>query len=154
HGPDVQEGNLRLDRRSSAFKGGDSGPAVVPGKPDEGFLIEAVHYGGVYEMPPAGKLPAGEIALLTDWVRRGAPWPDDPSEGEQTASMGFDVGRLKQEHWSWSPIVDHPPPKTGDVDWPLNDIDCFILDRLQQHQLTPAPPADRSTWLRRVTYDL
>src|SRR3954452_15553842 len=74
HGPTKQKGGLRLDSREAVLRGGDTGPAVVPGKHDESLLIEAIHYDGL-EMPPGGKLDEAKIAILTRWVEQGAPWP-------------------------------------------------------------------------------
>src|SRR5947209_5352060 len=76
HGPRKQRGGLRLDSRASVMAGGDSGPALVPGKPNESLLIKAVHYDGDTRMPPRGRLTAAQVAVLTDWVKQGAPWPD------------------------------------------------------------------------------
>src|SRR5262245_66032226 len=69
------EGGLRLDSLAAALKGGETGPAVVPGKPKESLLVDAINYGELYQMPPKSKLPPEEIAVLTKWVEMGAPWP-------------------------------------------------------------------------------
>ena len=76
HGAEKHKGGLRLDVRAAMLKGGETGPAVVPGKPDESPLIEAIRYEGDVQMPPKKKLKAEEIAALTDWVKRGAYWPE------------------------------------------------------------------------------
>src|SRR5947208_1090334 len=70
------KGNLRLDSLALALKGGETGPAIVPGKPTESLLVDAINYGDVYQMPPKAKLPAEEIAALTRWIELGAPWPE------------------------------------------------------------------------------
>src|SRR5262245_1930008 len=75
HGAKKASGGLRLTSREAALKGGDSGPAAVPGKPDESLLIKVVGYRDKPRMPPDGKLSDGEIARLKEWVRLGAPWP-------------------------------------------------------------------------------
>ena len=77
HGADKQEMGLRLDRRETFFRGGDDGPVVVPGNPDKSLLIQAVRHSGEVKMPPNESLSDTEIATLTDWVKSGAPWPDD-----------------------------------------------------------------------------
>ena len=74
HGPDKPKGKLRLDSRASILAGGATGPAVVPGKPEESLLVDAINYGETYQMPPKSKLPDEEIATLTRWVKLGAPW--------------------------------------------------------------------------------
>ena len=89
HGPDSKgEGGLRLDSRAAALMGGDSGPAIVPGSPDESLLIDAVRYGDVFKMPPKSKLPDDEINRLVAWVRQGAAWP-----GDEVVSIASGQGR-------------------------------------------------------------
>src|SRR3954468_1460752 len=90
------KGGLRLDSRAAALKGGDTGPAVVPGKPKESLLIEAINYGELYQMPPKSRLPAEEIAMLVRWVEIGAPWPEEKggvSTADNTAE--FDLAKRK-----------------------------------------------------------
>lgn len=146
------KGGLLLDSTAAIRKGGESGPAVVPGKPGESLLIEAINYDG-YEMPPRSKLPAGEIEILTKWVRLGAPLP-----GTSKAMAGkprpFPLQQRMAEHWSWHPIKDHSPPTVRDKGWPTDDIDRFILSRLERKGLKPAAPADRRTLVRRIYFDL
>src|SRR3954454_10491499 len=79
HGPAKQKGGLRLDSRESILAGGSTGPAIVPGKPEASLLVDAINYGELYQMPPKTKLPAGEIAVLTRWVKEGARWGVDSS---------------------------------------------------------------------------
>ncbi|MEX2118686.1 MAG: PSD1 and planctomycete cytochrome C domain-containing protein [Pirellulales bacterium] len=156
HGPDEQKGGLRLDSRAAVLAGGDSGPAVVPGRPDEGYLFGAVSYGDVYQMPPTGKLPDEAIELVRRWIEIGAPWPDegDQPDNEITAG-GFDLAE-RARHWSFQPLVHHAPPQADGDDggWVTSPVDRFILARLEQAGLAPARPADKRTLLRRVTYDL
>ena len=89
HGPAKQKGGLRLDARAALITGGSTGPAVVPGNPKDSLLVDAINYGEAYQMPPKSKLPAGEIATLTEWVKRGAPWLDLVRYAE-TAGHEFD----------------------------------------------------------------
>ncbi|HVC98948.1 MAG TPA: PSD1 and planctomycete cytochrome C domain-containing protein [Pirellulales bacterium] len=154
HGPDEQKGGLRLDSRSAVLAGGDTGEAVVSGKPDESLLIEAVGYGGLYQMPPTGKLAESEIATLRQWVELGAPWPEAAvaTEGGKPAAS-FDLHERAQR-WAFQPLVEHTPPTVRDTGWPRTAADRFILAKLEAAELTPAEPADRRTLLRRVTYDL
>ena len=77
HGEKKQKGGLRLDAKAGFAKGGENGPAVVPGKPDQSRLVKAVRYDDDIKMPPKGKLDDADIATLTAWVKGGAPWPDD-----------------------------------------------------------------------------
>ena len=137
------KGGLVLDSRNGWKYGGGSGPAIVPGKPEESLLMKAVRYDG-YQMPPEGKLSDGEIALLEKWVAMGAP---DPRETNQP--------KVNQEKlWALQPIQNPVIPTVQDARWPKDDIDHFILSRLENVGLSPAPNADRYTLLRRVTFDL
>jgi hypothetical protein len=143
HESEKAKGGLVLDSRHGWKKGGSKGPAIVPGKPGESLLIEAVRYEG-YEMPPDKKLPASEIALLEKWVAMGAP---DPRE-----SKGPKVNPEKL--WALQPITKPSVPKVKDAKWPRDDLDAFILAGLEEEGLGPASDTDRYTLLRRVTFDL
>ena len=148
HGADEQNSGLRLDIKSEAFKGGDGyGPSLIPGNPAESPLIELVTSEDEdLRMPPDGeKLSATEIGTLAEWIRNGAVWPD----GVDTATL-----EDRRNHWSFKPPVDTQEPFVRDESWSGNAVDRFILARLEQEKLTPAPGADPVTWLRRVTLDL
>ncbi len=86
HGPSKQKGGLRLDARAAILAGGATGPAVVPGNAKESLLVDAINYGETYQMPPKSKLPDAEIATLTEWVRRGAPWGVEPGRDGSSPS--------------------------------------------------------------------
>ena len=146
--------DLLVDHSSGLLRGGDSGPAIVPGKPDESLLIEAVRYEG-YEMPPRGKLSDEAISHLVKWVQDGAYWPDEPepSSSESTEAV-FDLQSRKQSHWAWQPIADPDPPAVTNSHWPLTPIDHFVLSNLEDAKLSPAEPAERLTLLRRLYFDL
>jgi hypothetical protein len=153
-----QKGGLDLSSRERFLAGGDSGPAVVPGKPEASLLITVTGYHGDLKMPPKGKLPSAEIEALQRWVREGAPWPE---EAERTATSKPDRLSARQEEfrrwWAFQPIADPVPPDLEDDPqhgWARNEIDRFVLAGLRSQGLGPAPEADRRTWLRRVTYDL
>ncbi len=154
HGAIKQEGNLRLDSRSAMLTGGDSGPAVAPGKLDEGWLIDAVRYGDVYQMPPDEQLPTGEIAALEDWVRRGAPWPStEQVEGAGRIEL-FDLQSRKRNHWAWRPINRPLMPTIESRGESASPIDALLLSRLQEAKLEPTRPAEKRALLRRATYAL
>ena len=146
-------GGFNVDSRASIIAGGETGPAIVPGKPGESLMIDAVNYRGHYEMPPNSKLPEGEIAILEDWVRRGAPWPDH-SGHQLELKKEFDLQKRKAEHWAWQPVRPTNPPPVKDKSWALDPIDQFVLKRLNDANLSPAEDADKLAWLRRVYYDL
>ena len=136
----VLKGELRLDSRAGLLRGGVSGPAIVPGKPTASLLVAAVRHQSL-EMPPTGKLDAGLIRAIERWVADGAVFPSESPAATST-------------HWSLLPVRDPMVPQPAESNWPVTDIDRFILARLQQRQLTPASAASRATLLRRVTFDL
>ena len=118
--------------------GGESGPAVASGRPDESLLIAAVRYNGL-EMPPRSRLPAGEVAILEDWIARGAPWPEQPAAAVETiVDDRFPLEERRSAHWAWQPIRPPDIPAVRDTSWPSDPIDRFILARLEQNQITPA----------------
>jgi hypothetical protein len=149
-------GGLLLDHKKGWEEGGDLGPAIEPGEPDESLLIRAVRYAECdLQMPPSGKLPDEAIERLEEWVRRGAPDPrsEDPAEKPKEKSAAWDLESARQ-HWAFKPPVDPPLPAVKDTAWPQSPIDFFILADLEKHGLHPAPPADKRTLLRRATFDL
>ena len=154
HGNDPEdlEGGLSVTSRKAILAGGDSGPAIVPGDPDESLVIQAINYDDVYEMPPSSKMAKVDIDILTEWVRRKAPWPADSDVA--VAKKAFDWRALKKEHWCWQPIVKPPVPKVKDTDWPLDELDNFILAKLEKSSLSPANPADKRSLIRRAYFDL
>ena len=148
------KGKLRLDYREGAIKGGETGPAVVPGKPEESLLVESIRYQNEdLEMPPKKRLSAAQVADLTEWVKRGAPWPKE-AVAEAGEKEKFDLAKRKAEHWAWHPVTKETPPKVKKTDWPVSSIDNFILTRLEAAGLKPAGPADKRTLIRRAYYDL
>ncbi|NND97780.1 MAG: DUF1553 domain-containing protein [Pirellulaceae bacterium] len=155
HGPEKQQGGLRLDSAKWLRKGGDSGPILSPGDPDESLLIRAVRYKDpALEMPPRGRLPDTTIAALEDWVALGGVDPrvaDDPAASTKDNAPTIQAGK---QFWSFQPIQDPPLPPVHRSDWPVTSIDHFILARMEQAGLHPARPADRPTLIRRVYYDL
>jgi hypothetical protein len=148
HGNAEQSGNLRLDLHESIFKGGDRGPAIVPFKPDESLLIQAVRRTGELEMPPDEKLTEEQIAILERWVEIGAPWPAKLSAPIEQLSG------VQETHWAFQPVAQANAPSVEKTTWVKNPVDAFILAKLEAHGLAPSPPADRRTLIRRVTYDL
>jgi len=147
------EGSLRLDTREAARKGGDLGPAIVPGDPDKSLLIQAIRYSDEnLQMPPKekGRLPAEVVADFEAWVKRGAP---DPRDGGAPPAYAVDIAAAR-ERWPYTPPVEPAIPAVKDKAWPRNAIDHFILAKLEEKGLVPAPDAQPRTLLRRVSYDL
>jgi cytochrome c553 len=144
------KGELHLDTRAGVLAGGSSGPAVVPGEPDKSLLIRAVRHADESLRMPKEKLSDAEIADLEAWVRMGAP---DPRTGT-AVSTRLDLAKAR-EFWSFRPVKDPPVPKLSTQYSVLsNPIDAFILAKLTEKGLTPAPPADKRTLIRRATFDL
>jgi hypothetical protein len=146
HGLEKQKSGLRLDQRKAAFDGGDSGTDISPGKSNESSLYRYV--AGLDEdkkMPPTGPKPSREqIELIKKWIDEGANWP----EKADTESEVW---------WSLKPLQRFPPPLTrGGIEggWIHTPIDAFILAKLKEKGLSPAPEADRRTLIRRLSFDL
>jgi len=149
------KGGLRLASREDVLKGGDSGPAAVPGHPDESLLIAAVRYVDEPRMPPKGKLPDPEIDVLAGWVARGLPWPAQAATAAATPSgKAWTITPEQRKHWAYQPVRDPAPPKVADESWPKSSIDRFVLAGLERKGIGPAPAADRRTLIRRATFDL
>jgi hypothetical protein len=144
HGGNMQMAGLRLDSQQAVLKGGESGPALVPGDPDASLIVQAIRHTGRLKMPTAGKLPPDQIAAIEAWVRMGAPWPQD----------SVHAGQEREPLWSLSPVRKPSVPLTKDKRWARNPVDSFILASLERSNLRPAAEADRRTLIRRLTYDL
>ncbi len=156
HSTDAKKpkGGLHLDSRAGALKGGDTRAAVIPAQPDKSLLIEAVRYGNQdLQMPPKSRLSEAQIADLTEWVKRGAPWPTEAGAA-RIAAKGFDVQQRKQAHWSWAPPRAEAVPAVKNAAWSSQRVDRFILAKLEEKQLKPAPAAEPHTLLRRLYFDL
>jgi hypothetical protein len=146
HGGQKTSNDLRVDRREALLKGGESGPAIVPGHPEKSLLVRALRYtNDELKMPPEKKLPDAVIADFERWVREGAVWPK--------AVRPMATTEPREEHWAFHPVrkVDPPADASG---WSANPIDRFIHAGLESHGLAPSPPADKRTLLRRAYFDL
>jgi mono/diheme cytochrome c family protein len=151
HGPKKQESGLRVDSRTALMLGGSNGPALVSGKAAESLLIKAIQHQGELQMPPGKKLEAQQIAILTKWVEMGAPWP---REAPGVVIRSGEITPAERQFWSFQPVRNPPLPHVKKRDWAKSPIDTFILARLEEAGIEPAPPVDRRTLLRRVTFDL
>ncbi|WP_339732275.1 PSD1 and planctomycete cytochrome C domain-containing protein [uncultured Gimesia sp.] len=154
HGPQKAEAGLRLDQRSTILKGGDTGPAVIPGKPETSLLIQALRHADGLEMPPEKQLEANKIAAVTRWVKQGAVWPEGMKLGSGPELRSGPITEKERSFWSFQPI-QNPAPPTVDVSLPVfNDIDRFIHAKLIKEGLAMSPAAEKRTLLRRATFDL
>ncbi|MFO0953998.1 MAG: DUF1553 domain-containing protein [Isosphaeraceae bacterium] len=156
HGPQKQRGGLRLDSREAVLAGGETGPAVVPGKPEESLLIQAVHHDGL-EMPPKGKLDGQVVAALESWVKMGAPWPaavTGKATARATRPRGSGFTAEDRAWWAFQPVKEPAVPVSPDDRWSRNPVDRFVRQRLTAAGLTPAPEASRETLARRAAFDV
>ena len=158
HAGEKTSGGLALDSREGWQKGGDSGPAIVPGDPSASLIVKAVRgLGGVSPMPPEGdhnglplaRLSADDIAALVEWVAAGAP--DPRSAGARIGGMSAEEAR---SWWAFQPLAPVTAPTADGAATIHNEIDRFIHRQLEDAAIAPAPPADRRTLIRRATYDL
>ncbi len=155
HGPEKQSSSLRLDSRAAVLKGGDSGPAAVPGKPGESLLVQAVdHQHGELKMPPKGKLPEPAVAMLRQWVSLGVPWANESATRAVTAGRSMNERSAAKTHWAFQPVTQAVPPVVRDRTWADSPIDAFVLARLEAAGIAPSPSADKRTLIRRATIDL
>jgi hypothetical protein len=150
HQAGKSKGALILDSRDAMLKGGETAPAIVPGHPEKSLLIKAVSYADDdLQMPPGGKkLAAEEIALLTAWIKAGAPWTEAAvKSGLRTPGK---ITEADRRYWAFQPIKAMPLPAGDEV----NPIDRFIVARLQKEGIKPAPMADARTLIRRLYFDV
>ncbi|MDB5308425.1 MAG: hypothetical protein JWO38_2627 [Gemmataceae bacterium] len=156
HGPTKQKGGLRLDTPDGVRAGGDSGPTVVPGKPADSKLVRAVRYTDAdLKMPPDKQLKPEQVAALEKWVELGAadPRKTGPGTGGDTSEWAA-VLRERKAWWSLQPVRSQAPPRVPGLDLAANPVDGFILAKLNAAGLTHAPPADRTTLARRLSFVL
>jgi mono/diheme cytochrome c family protein len=148
HNGSDKKGGLDLTRRERALAGGESGAALKAEDPDASLVVHRIEAG---EMPPKGRtLSAAERALVREWIKSGAKWaadPIDPFRYTTDRRAGYDW-------WSLQPLKKVDPPVVNDAKWAANPIDQFILQRLEGAGLSPSPPADRRTLIRRLSFDL
>ena len=136
HGPRKQESNLRLDSRAAMMQGGDSGPAIVPGRPGESLLVKAIRHEGDLEMPPDSRLADDQVATLSRWIADGAIWPAEP------AGAAIRRGAITAEDrafWSFRPVRPQTPPEVSDRAWVRTPVDRWILAAMESRGTAPDP---------------
>jgi len=155
HGPDKQQGGLRLDSRAAMLAGVDGTPAMVPGQPKESRLLQVLQYEeDDTVMPPDGKLPDEEIALLTKWISAGGNWPAaaGPDASNQlgkyplTPDGEIDFAAAAESHWAYQPIRKTVPPQVRATDRVQSPIDRFLLTSTSQPR--PTPPGSGAASIR------
>lgn len=146
------KGDLRVDSAEALRKGGTSGPAIVPGKPEVSLLVEALRYTNeALRMPPKAKLPDQVVADFEAWIAMGAPDARGASHAGSPQPGNLAAAR---KHWAFQPIKAGPFPAVKHASWPRTTVDEFILSKLEANGLTPSPAADKRTLIRRVYIDL
>jgi mono/diheme cytochrome c family protein len=153
HGDDQQESGLQVTSISAMLRGGDQGPAIVPGDSDASLLMKGVRWeDSNFQMPPKAKLSKEQIATLEKWIKDGALGPDERRVGAATTKK-FDLAE-RAKHWCFQPVAAPSVPVVFDGAWSRDPLDRFVLARLEAANLPPAPEADPATLLRRVYFDL
>jgi hypothetical protein len=148
------KGGLLVDTRDGLRAGGDSGPAIVPGEPDAGVLLKALRYDDDLQMPPKGKLPEAVVKDFEVWIKAGANDPRTAkADVEKKPATGIDLAAGKT-FWAFQSPKEQPTPAVYDQSRPATKIDYFIQAKLDEAQLSPAPPADQRTLIRRLYFDL
>ena len=154
HGEKKTENGLRVDSLEALLKGGEVGPAVVPGEPEKSLILVALKYEmDDMQMPPKGKLDDAVIADIEKWIKDGAHWP----ASEKTNAKDKNDKADPKNHWSLRPVANPPVPVVKDVKSDVkapHPIDAFLLEQMQQKNLQPMPLADKRTLIRRATIDL
>ncbi|MCA9081250.1 MAG: PSD1 domain-containing protein [Planctomycetaceae bacterium] len=162
HGSQKQQGGLRLDSAAGVFKNAELGAMVVAGKVGESRLWQVLQYDpNDNQMPPDGKLPEAELAIIRQWIEQGAVWPESGNAAAMAheviprkADGSFDFAAAAARHWAYQPIANSPIPEVNNGDICRNGIDRFVLARLEAQGLSFSPEADRRTLLRRLKFDL
>ncbi len=147
----------QLDLTSSAgfLAGGASGPIFSKEHAEDSRILKAIGYEESLKMPPMGKLKAEEIASITEWVKMGAPWPGgDQAAAAPPAKPPVSFTPEQRAFWAFQPMKNPTPPPVKGTAWVQTAVDQFVLAKLEEKGLKPAPPADKATLLRRVTFDL
>ena len=146
------KGDLFLDSKQGMLNGGESGPAIVPGQPFRSRLLRAIRRSGELKMPPKSKLPKRVVLNFTRWIKMGAPDPRSTERARPVKqSVDFEESR---KFWSFVKPTQPSVPEIGDTAWPSNEIDHFILAKLEQNKLTPVRDASRRELIRRASFDL
>lgn len=148
------KGGLRVDDREGLLVGGGRGAAIVPGDPEKSLILKAIQQtDDKLKMPPGKKLADEEIGILKQWIEQGAAWP----KVRLPASIGeapSEYEGLRKSHWAWQLLASVTVPTVKDVAWPRDDIDRFVLAKLEEKQLPPVADADKVTLIRRITFDV
>jgi len=143
------KGGLLLDNRESIRRGGETGPAIVPGNTKNSLLLSALRHED-FEMPPNGKLPDGVIADFAKWIQMGAP---DPRDGVTAVESNIDLEKGRQ-FWSFQPVEKPTLPENIDPAWSQTGIDRLVAATMTAKGLKPVDLATAEVLVRRLYLDL
>ena len=155
HNTQLKSGNIDLSGVEGFVNARDEAALISEENPESSRLLAIVGYQARVKMPPGGKLPPDELEVLRNWIRHGAPWPG--AERREAMIPAGQAGTFTEEqrnYWAFQPVSDPPLPSVRNSDWILRSVDRFVLAKLEERGLEPAPAADKLTWLRRATFDL
>lgn len=155
HGGERTRSGFDLNSRKTLLEGGDRGPAVIPGKGKESLLVKLVAKQEEPHMPPKEAVPEKVVESLIRWIDLGAAYDkpfDDTAEPKTQSELV--VTNKDRNYWAYRRLQPTAVPKVRNTAWPLNDIDRFVLNKLEEKSIEPAADVDKETWLRRVTFDL
>ncbi|MFT5092073.1 MAG: hypothetical protein ACI93T_000892, partial [Porticoccaceae bacterium] len=148
HGSEKASSEFRVDSRDALLKGGELGAAVVPGKPEDSLLLQAIDPANEdLQMPPDDPLPPNVVADFRTWIESGAAWPKSVGKGPDAAFQA-------KRHWAFTPVAKPELPAVDDESWIRTPVDRFVLSKLNEVELSPSNPADRATLIRRLKFDL
>jgi cytochrome c551/c552 len=156
HNAKLKTAGLDLSTAAGFYAGGQSGPEFDSDKLEDSRILKAIGYDESLKMPPTGKLKKDELDDLTEWVKMGAPWPghDHDSAPAPATAVKKEFTPAQKSFWAFQPVKDPAPPKVANQKWIQSPVDRFILAKLEEKGLKPAPPAGKLTLLRRATFDL
>lgn len=147
HGPNEPNSGLRVDSRAGLIAGGKRGPAILPGRPQDSLLLQAItHRHARLRMPPGEKLSDRVVAAFSTWIRQGAVWP------EKTPPRAAPSPEASA-HWAFQPLRERQPPRDP-ARWARSALDLWIARHHRRRELTAAPPASRRVLIRRIYFDL
>jgi hypothetical protein len=152
-----EAGGLRVDVGIAIFSGGNDGPVIIPEHPEKSLLIERVRNADPKKRMPqetTGALPPEEIAVLEQWIKDGAAWPDETEKLPQTPARIAAKYQSLRSYWAWQPLTNPVVPTVADHSWSSAKIDRFLLAKLEEKKLAPVKDVDPVTLIRRVSYDL
>src|SRR5215471_10576093 len=158
HGAAMQLSRLDLRTRETALKGGDRGPAIVPGNARESRFFRLVSGNETPAMPMDGtKLTDEQISAIKNWIEQGAPWEGGAAPASPQAAIAIDEAPVPPEarkYWAFQKPQRRPAPEVRNVSWSRHPIDAFLMKTMEEHRLAPAPEADAHTLVRRAFLDL